>query len=181
MDDVTRILNDLAQGGDLDEALYGELRRMAAARMAGERAGHSLQATALVHEAWLRLGGNGGAEWRNRRHFFGAAAEAMRRILVENARRRLRLKRGGGEREVGLDAVPEIAAPAEDERVLQVHEALDTLEGADPLKAEIVRLRFFAGFTHDEIANVLGLNEKTVRRHWTVAKVRLYQAIRETG
>lgn len=181
MDDVTRILNDLRQGGDLNETLYGELRRMAAAKLAGERAGHSLQATALVHEAWLRLGGNGSEDWENRRHFFGAASEAMRRILVENARRRLRQKRGEGHRALALDEAPEIASPATDERVLQVNEALDALEGDDPLKAAIVRLRFFAGFTHDEIADALGLNEKTVRRHWTIAKVRLYRTIRETG
>jgi RNA polymerase sigma factor (TIGR02999 family) len=181
-DDVTRILNDLGKGGELSEALYAELKRMAAAKMTRERAGHTLQPTALVNEAWLRLvGAEGQGWWENRRHFFGAASEAMRRILVENARRRQCGKRGGGAEEIALDHAPELAlaAPQDDEKILQVHEALATLEKDDPLKAEIVRLRYFAGFTHAEIAHALALNEKTVRRHWTVAKIRLYRAIRE--
>jgi len=145
--------------------------------MRREPADQTLQPTALVHEAWLRLGGDEQADWKNRAHFLGAAAEAMRRILVENARRKLRLKRGGGDERVALQE-SSIEAPGVDERVLQVHDALETLAAEDPHKAEIVKLRFFVGLDHNEIAALLGVNEKTVRRHWEVAKVRLFQAIK---
>jgi RNA polymerase sigma factor (TIGR02999 family) len=131
----------------------------------------------LVHEAWLRLGADQQPAWQNRAHFLTAAAEAMRRILVENARRKLRLKRGGDRERVELDESA-IEPPAEDEKVLQVHEALETLASVDPQKAEIVKLRFFVGLKNDEIAALLGVNEKTVRRHWEVAKVRLFQSIK---
>jgi RNA polymerase sigma factor (TIGR02999 family) len=179
---VTRIL-EAAQRGDTDAAqallplVYDELRKLAAAKMAREPAGQTLQPTALVHEAWLRLGGEHQPNWQNRAHFLGAAAEAMRRILVENARRKLRLKRGGGGERVELHESV-IEAPAEDEKVIQVHEALDALAAEDPQKAEIVKLRFFAGLGHEEIAALLGVNEKTVRRHWEVAKVWLFQNIK---
>lgn len=184
MDEVTRALNGMAAGegsgpAELLAAIYDELRRMAAGKMAGERSGHTLQATALVHEAWLRLAGDG-ASWESRRHFFGAAAEAMRRILVENARRRAARKRGGGLAATALDEEIHGAACADD-KLLQVHEVLDELEAEDPLKAKIVKLRFFAGLGHDEIAALLELNEKTVRRHWELAKVWLYRAIRDGG
>jgi RNA polymerase sigma factor (TIGR02999 family) len=181
MSEITRIL-ERAQAGDTDAAnqllplVYDELRRLAAAKLAREAPGQTLQATALVHEAWLRLGGDNQPTWQNRSHFLGAAAEAMRRILVENARRKLRLKRGGGNERVELHESA-IEAPIEDEKVLQVHEALDTLAAEDPQKAEIVKLRFFVGLNHQEIATILGVNEKTVRRHWEVAKVRLFQQI----
>ena len=181
MNDFTQVL-ERAQGGDPRAAaellplVYGELRRLAAAKMAREAPGHTLQPTALVHEAWLRLGGDNQPAWQNRSHFLGAAAEAMRRILVENARRKLRLKRGGGNERVELQDSA-IAAPVEDEKILQVHEALKALSAEDPQKAEIVKLRFFAGLNHEEIAALLGVNEKTVRRHWEVAKVRLFQSI----
>jgi len=180
--DVTRIL-ERAQAGDslaADELLplvYDELRRLAAAKMANEAPGKTLQPTALVHEAWLRLGADDQPNWQNRAHFFGAAAEAMRRILVESARRKLRLKRGGGQERIELDESA-LEAPLEDERILQVHEALGALAAEDPQKAEIVKLRFFAGLGHEEIAALLGVNEKTVRRHWEVAKVRLFQSIK---
>ena len=118
--------------------------------------------------------------WQNRAHFLAAAAEAMRRILVENARRKLRLKRGGGHERVELHESA-IEAPAEDEKVLQVHEALDALATEDPEKAQIVKLRFFVGLSHEEIAALIGVNEKTVRRHWEVAKVKLFQHIKEGG
>jgi RNA polymerase sigma factor (TIGR02999 family) len=181
MSDVTRIL-ERAQAGaptaaELLPLVYDELRRLAAFIMANEAPGQTLQPTALVHEAWLRLGGDTQPGWQNRTHFLAAAAEAMRRILVENARRKLRLKRGGKQERVELeDSV--IAAPAEDEKVLQVNEALDRLAQEDPQKAEIVKLRFFVGLNHDEIAALLSVNEKTVRRHWEVAKVRLFQSIK---
>jgi RNA polymerase sigma factor (TIGR02999 family) len=182
MNEITRIIQDISRGESrADEKLlplvYDELRRLAAAKMAQEAPGQTLQPTALVHEAWLRLGGDDQPDWQNRAHFFAAAAEAMRRILVENARRKLRLKRGGGREHVELDESV-IEAPADDEKVVQVHEALDALAVEDAQKAEIVKLRFFVGLKHDEIAALLGVNEKTVRRHWEVAKVRLFQSIK---
>jgi len=184
MSDVTRIL-EAAQSGDPTAAeqllplVYDELRRLAALKMASEAAGQTLQPTALVHEAWLRLAGPDQPAWQNRSHFFGAAAEAMRRILVENARRKLRLKRGAGQQRVELHESA-VAAPAEDDKILQVHAALDSLALEDPEKAQIVKLRFFVGLSHEEIAALLGVNEKTVRRHWEVAKVRLFQHIKAT-
>ena len=180
--EMTRIL-ERAQKGDSKAAaallplVYAELRRLAADKMAREAPGQTLQPTALVHEAWLRLGGEDQPAWQNRAHFLGAASEAMRRILVENARRKLRLKRGGGNERVELHESA-IEAPVDDEKILQVNEALDALAAEDPQKAQIVKLRFFAGLNHHEIAALLGVNEKTVRRHWEVAKVRLFQNIR---
>ena len=159
---------------DLLPVLYLELRQMACAKMARERV-QTLQATALVHEAWLRLGKQ---QFENRAHFFGAAAEAMRRILVERARRRGRLKRGG-ELERTDYSESRIVGPVSDDKVLEVHEALERLEVQDPLRAKIVKLRYFAGLENAEIGALLGVNEKTVRRHWQVAKVRLFQMIKE--
>jgi RNA polymerase sigma factor (TIGR02999 family) len=180
--DVALILRKMAQGdpaadGQLLTLVYDELRRLAAAKMSHEAPGQTLQPTALVHEAWLRLGMEAQSHWQTRNHFLAAAAEAMRRILVETARRKLRLKRGGGRERVDLEESA-IAAPAEDEKLLLVHEALDVLAAEDPQKAQIVKLRFFGGLGHDEIAALLGVNEKTIRRHWEVAKVRLFQNIK---
>jgi RNA polymerase sigma factor (TIGR02999 family) len=155
--------------------LYQELRQMAAARMAKEKP-QTLQATALVHEAWLKLGGR---KFENRAHFFGAAAEAMRRILVERARRRGRLKRGGEQERVDYEE-SRIVAPVDDDKLLQVNEVLEKLATLDPLKARIVKLRFFTGLENAEIGALLEVNEKTVRRHWQVAKVMLYQLIKES-
>ncbi|MCI0534565.1 MAG: ECF-type sigma factor [Verrucomicrobiales bacterium] len=182
MSDVTRILDRVRQGHppaaeELLPLVYDELRKIAASKMAKEVPGQTLQPTALVHEAWLRLGADAQPGWQNRAHFLAAAAEAMRRILVENARRKLRLKRGGGRERIELEESA-IQAPANDEKVLQVHEALDALALEDPEKAQIVKLRFFVGLSHEEIAALLGVNEKTVRRHWEVAKVRLFQNIK---
>jgi RNA polymerase sigma factor (TIGR02999 family) len=179
MSDVTRLLRALHAGepGATDELvplIYAELHQLAVAKMAQEQPGNTLQPTALVHEAWLRLGDG---VFTNRAHFFAAAAEAMRRILVETARRKLRLKRGGGAERVELRESA-IQAPAEDEKILQVHEALELLSVEDPEKAQIVKLRFFVGLSHEEIAALLGVNEKTIRRHWEVAKVRLFQSIK---
>jgi RNA polymerase sigma factor (TIGR02999 family) len=180
MNDFTQLLQSVergeANGAQLLPLVYDELRRLAAAKMAREMPGQTLQPTALVHEAWLRLGGDDQPNWQNRAHFLGAAAEAMRRILVENARRKLRLKRGGGAERIDLHESA-IEAPIDDEKILQVHEALDALAAEDPQKAQIVKLRYFVGLNHDEIAALLGVNEKTVRRHWEVAKVRLFQSI----
>jgi RNA polymerase sigma factor (TIGR02999 family) len=179
---VTRILKRNEQGdGKANEELlplvYEELRKLAAHKMAQEAPGQTLQPTALVHEAWLRLGGDNQPAWQNRAHFLAAAAEAMRRILVESARRKLRLKRGGGGERVELHDSA-IEAPAGDEKILQVHEALEVLSAEDPEKAQIVKLRFFVGLSHGEIAALLDVNEKTVRRQWEVAKVRLFQSIK---
>ena len=177
----TEWLNTRPASGDqtVELELYRELKRIAAARMVIERPGHTLNATALVHEAWLRLERSEGG-WRDRHHFFGAAAEAMRRILVEAARRRLAAKRGGGAERVPLDEV-EIALPTpslSDERLLDINDALRRLEAEDEGAAQIVKLRFFSGLGHDEIAALLGVNEKTVRRRWAAAKVRLHKDVR---
>jgi RNA polymerase sigma factor (TIGR02999 family) len=180
--DVTRLLGAIDHGDsraaeELLPLIYEELRRLAAHKMAHEAPGQTLQPTALVHEAWLRLVGDGDPGWQNRAHFFAAAAEAMRRILIDRARSKLAVRRGGGQARVEVDETA-LEAPADDEKLLQVHEALEVLAAEDPQKAEIVKLRFFGGLSHEEIAAVLSMNEKTVRRHWEVAKVRLFQIIK---
>jgi RNA polymerase sigma factor (TIGR02999 family) len=181
MSDVTKLLGNAA-GGDahslnqLYQQVYAELRTIAAKKMATERPGHTLQPTALVHEAYLRLGGAKGFRFENRAHFFSAAAEAMRRILVDSARRHVQLKRGGDLERVELHET-RIAAPVEDEKLLQINEALEALAREDPLKAEVVKLRYFVGLKHQEIADALGVAEITIRRHWAVARVRLYELI----
>ena len=182
MSDVTRILDAIQQGDpkaaeELLPLVYEELRKLAAHKMANEAAGHTLQPTALVHEAWLRLVGNQGQRWENHAHFFGAAAEAMRRILIEKARRRQRARHGGGQERVDLDELA-IVAPESDERLLQVQEALDQLAAEDKVKADVVKLRFFVGLTDHEVAEALGLSERTVERHWAYAKPWLFRVIR---
>jgi len=157
--------------------VYDELRKLAAHKMEREHPGQTIQPTALVHEAWLRLGGDNQGQWQNRAHFLGAAAEAMRQILVENARRKLRLKRGGNRERVEFEESA-IAAPADDEKILQVHSALKALAAQEPEKAKIVKLRFFVGLCNEETATLLNVNEKTVRRHWEIAKVRLFEIIK---
>jgi RNA polymerase sigma factor (TIGR02999 family) len=183
MSEVTRILSSVSQGNDqaADELLplvYEELRQLAARKMATEGAGHTLQPTALVHEAWLRLAGEEGQRWDGRGHFFAAAAESMRRILIERARRRQRVRHGGGQERVDVDEV-QIAAPEDDDKLLQIHEALDRLAAEDKVKAEVVKLRFFAGLTDREVADLLGLSERTIERHWAYAKSWLFRAIQE--
>ena len=180
MADYTRFLNDSAAFADNDHfaGLYAEMKKIAAGRMALERQNQTLNATALVHEAWLRVQKSAPEEWRDRKQFFAAAAEAMRRILVEAARRRLAVKRGEGEGAVVLSGI-DLAAATADERLLGVHEVLERLEAVDEMKARIVKLRFFSGMNHDEIAALLEVSEKTVRRHWVLAKVWLYEALRE--
>lgn len=180
MSEVTQLLEDVAKGdagslNQLYELVYAELRAMAVQKMASERPGHTLQPTALVNEAYLRLGGANGFKFENRAHFFGAAAEAMRRILVDSARRNGQLKRGGGQPRVELET--RIAAPVEDEKLLLVNEALDLLAKEDPVKAEVVKMRYFVGLQHQQIADALGVSEPTVRRHWAVARVRLFELI----
>jgi len=183
MGDLTRIFSSMEQGDmaatdKLFPLIYGELRRIAAQKMATEPAGHTLQPTALVHEAWLRLVGDDNPPWQNRAHFFAAAAEAMRRILIERARRRQRIRHGGGQERVDVDDI-QIAAPEDDDKLLQIHDALDRLAAEDKVRAEVVKLRFFVGLTDREVAEVLGLSERTVERHWAYAKSWLFRTIRE--
>lgn len=183
MSDITLILRRLEQGDPLaaDELLplvYDELRKLAAQKMARESPGQTLQATALVHEAWLRLGGDRQPEWRNRAHFFAAAAEAMRRILIENARRKKAARHGGRGERVDLDSL-DLAAGMEDDQLLALHEALDRLAAHDAAKAELVKLRFFAGLTMEQAAKVLGISERTAKRHWAYARAWLYREIKQ--
>jgi RNA polymerase sigma factor (TIGR02999 family) len=175
MNEVTRILSAL-EAGNADAAeqllplVYDELRRLAAEKMAHEKPGQTLQATALVHEAYLRLVGSSGAqEWNSRGHFFAAAAESMRRILVERARHKSRVKAGGGRRRVDFNDA-ELVAEAEPDEFLALHEALETLERKDKRKAELVKLRFFAGLTKEQAAQVLGISSSTADNDWAYAR-----------
>lgn len=156
--------------------VYDELRKLAAHKLASEAPGQTLQATALVHEAYLRLIGKDDPQWSGRRHFFGAAAEAMRRILVENARRKMRWKRGGQLERVDLEAV-ELTCPMPDEDLLAVDEALDRLEESDPRAAELVKLCFFGGLTQEQAAQHLGVSLSTVERTWAYARAWLFREI----
>ena len=182
MADVTQLLDAAAAGDpraaeELLPLVYDELRKLAAARMAEEAAGHTLQPTALVHEAYLRLvGGSQPQEWSSRGHFFAAAAEAMRRVLVNRARDKGRLKRGGGVRRVSLDNLSDAAAaPADD--LLDLDEALDRLAAAYPECAELVKLRFFAGLTLGEAAAALGIARRTADDRWAFARAWLFNAL----
>jgi RNA polymerase sigma factor (TIGR02999 family) len=158
--------------------LYQNLRRLAASLLAQERPGQTLQATALVHEAWLRVQGDAGQRWESRRHFFAAAAEAMRRILIDNARRKQAVRHGGGlhRTEFEPEDLP-IAGGAPDEELLAVHEALDALAAHDPRKAEMVKLYYFGGLTLEETAAVLDISERTAKRDWAYARAWLHREI----
>jgi RNA polymerase sigma factor (TIGR02999 family) len=156
--------------------VYDELRALAARRMAREPPGQTLQATALVHEAYLRLLGGGGQQWQNRRHFFAAAAEAMRRILIENARRKRSEKHGGALQRVDWAEVS-VATAADDDQLVAIHDALEQLEVDDPTCAELVKLRFFIGLTGQEAAQALGIPERTATRLWAYARARLLQKL----
>jgi RNA polymerase sigma factor (TIGR02999 family) len=179
MNDTTRLLDAARRGAPSADAellahVYTELRQLARAKMARERPGQTLQPTALVHEAWLRLGGQ---NFENRAHFFGAAAEAMRRILIDRARRKLAARHGAGAEHVDVDEI-EIAAPTQkDDELLAVHEALEVLAAHDPRKAELVKLRYFVGLTLDETAAVLGISVPTAKRDWAYARAWLFRAI----
>jgi RNA polymerase sigma factor (TIGR02999 family) len=180
--EVTQVLQALARGEgraseDLLPLVYEELRRLAAIRMSQEASGHTLQATALVHEAWLRMVGDGDRTWQNRAHFFGAAAEAMRRILVENARRKSRLKHGGGQFRLDINDI-DLASAQPDEKILLMNDALEQLQAEDPEKARIVVLKFFGGLTNQEVAENLRVTERTVERQWAYAKAWLLRKIR---
>ena len=182
MSEVTRILNAIHSGDtkaaeELLPLVYDELRRLAALKMAGESPGHTLQPTALVHEAWLRLAGSHEQSWQNRAHFFGAAAEAMRRILVDHARRKQSLKRGGGADHEPLNESAVVLSSPPDE-LLAIHEALDALAREDPQTAELVKLRYFVGMRMEEAAAALGLPLRSAERLWTYARVWLHREIR---
>jgi RNA polymerase sigma factor (TIGR02999 family) len=156
--------------------VYAELRRLAASKLAAEAPGQTLQPTALVHEAWLRLTAGAEHAWDSRAHFFGAAAEAMRRILIDNARRKQALRHGAGQARMDVQDL-EIAAPEPDERLLAIDEALDKLTAADKPKADLVKLRFFGGMTIEEAARVLGISEATAKRWWMYARAWLFTEI----
>jgi RNA polymerase sigma factor (TIGR02999 family) len=181
MSEVTLILQGLGpnDAGAMEKLLplvYEELRHLAAARMARESAGHTLQPTALVHEAWLRLVGDGERSWKNRSYFFAAAAEAMRRILVEHARRKAQLKYGGGQERLNIEEM-ELAEAEPDAKVLLVNAALERMEAQHPERARIVVLKYFGGMTNKEVAETLGIGERSVDRHWVCAKTWLYKEI----
>lgn len=184
MSDVTRILNAIEHGDPhaADELLplvYEQLRELAAHKMAHEAPGHTLQPTALVHEAWLRLVGNQKVQWAGRAHFFAAAAEAMRRILINNARRKRAVRHGGGQQRVDVQEI-EIAAAAKDDEMLAVDEALEKLAAHDKTKAELVKLLYFVGLTIPEVASILGISEPTAKRYWSYSRAWLLAAV-ETG
>ena len=181
INDLTQMLH-AAQRGDARVAeellplVYGELRKLAAAKMANEAPNQTLQPTALVHEAWLRLAGNENQKWDGRAHFFAAAAEAMRRILIDNARRKNAAKHGGGLQPVDLEEI-QLASAADDTQLLRINEALEMLAADYPASADVVKLRFFVGMTNEQCAQALGISERTVKRHWTFAKAWLYDQL----
>jgi RNA polymerase sigma factor (TIGR02999 family) len=179
--DVTRILQSLERGevqaaDGLLPLVYDELRRLAAAKMAQEAPGQTLQPTALVHEAYLRLIGNQSQKWNGRAHFFGAAAEAMRRILIENARRKRAARHGGGQARLDINEI-EIAAAAKDDELLAVSDALEKFATRDQQKAELVKLRYFVGLTTEEAAEVLGVSVPTADRWWNFSRAWLFEEI----
>jgi RNA polymerase sigma factor (TIGR02999 family) len=181
MSDVTRILAAIEQGDaraadELLPLVYEELRRLAAAKMSREPPGQTLQATALVHEAYIRLVGSEARNWSGRTHFFAAAAEAMRRILIDNARRKQRLKRGGGRQKVDLDDA-ELAIEGPSDDLIALDEALAKLAEMDKVKADLVKLRYFAGLTLEQAASVLKLPERTAKRYWAHARAWLYRQV----
>ena len=183
MTDLTQILQAVERGEEnsserLLPLVYDELRRLAAIKMSREAQNQTLQPTALVHEAWLRLTTDEEIGWQNRGHFFGAAAEAMRRILIERARRRSSLKHGGGQVRIDIQEL-ELADTTPDEKVLLINEALERLQAEDPEKARVVVMKFFGGLTNREVADSLNVTERTVERHWAYAKAWLFGAVKQ--
>ena len=181
--EITIMLGRVGQGDpqaaeQLLALVYDELRKVAAAKMAREAAGQTLQPTALVHEAWLRLGGDQQPGWQNRAHFFASAAEAMRRILIDRARSRHAVRHGGGLVRLNLDDLAVAAAP-DDDQLLAVNDALEKLALVEPRKAELVKLRYFAGLTVEEAAGALGISEPTAKRWWAYARAWLFREMRE--
>jgi RNA polymerase sigma factor (TIGR02999 family) len=182
LSDVTRIFESIEHGDPkaadkLLPLVYEELRKLAASKMARESANQTLQPTALVHEAWLRLVGDDSPQFANRAHFFGAAAEAMRRILIDKARHKKAIRHGGDQQRVDIEGM-EVAAPANDDELLAVSEALDKLSTIHTLQAEVVKLRYFVGMTNVEAAEALGLSERTVKNYWTHARAWLFREIK---
>jgi RNA polymerase sigma factor (TIGR02999 family) len=180
--EVTQILERVEHGDpkaaeELLPLVYEELRRLAAHRMANEAAGQTLQPTALVHEAWLRLVGNQDQKWDGRAHFFAAAAEAMRRILIDRARRKRAVRHGGDQQRVDIEAV-DLPATDADDQLLAVNDALDKLAAQDKVEAELVKLRYFVGMTNDEAAEVLGISPRTAKYYWTHARAWLFREIK---
>jgi RNA polymerase sigma factor (TIGR02999 family) len=184
MSDVTRILQSI-EGGDptaseeLLPLVYDELRKLAASRLAHEASAQTLQPTALVHEAWLKLGGSD-HDWNSRGHFFAAAAEAMRRILIDRARKRNRQRHGGGLQRINLDSV-DVAITTDDETLLRLDEALTKLSAESPVQAQLVKLRYFSGLTIPQAACSLAISEATAKRHWTYARAWLYCELNAAG
>lgn len=182
MSDVTQIFHAMERGdaygaGELLPLVYDELRKLAASKMAHEATSHTLQPTALVHEAWLRLvGKDEQAHFKNRAHFFGAAAEAMRRILIENARRKQAVRHGGDQQRVDIQEI-EIASEVKDDELLALNDALDKFASRDKPKADLVKLRYFVGLTLEEAAEILGISVATAKRHWAFARAWLYAEI----
>ncbi|HYA79045.1 MAG TPA: ECF-type sigma factor [Candidatus Nitrosopolaris sp.] len=182
MSDVTRVLESIQKGDPqaADELLplvYGELRKLAASKMANEAPNQTLQPTALVHEAWLRLVGEANPKFAGRAHFFAAAAEAMRRILIDKARRKRALRHGGDQQRVDLEDL-EVAAPGNEDELLAVNEALDQLAAQNQSEAELVKLRYFVGMTIQEAAEVLGISARTAGNYWNHARAWLYRAVK---
>jgi len=183
LSDVTQLLEAAERGesdaqGQLLTLIYSELHRMAEQRLAAEPPGQTLQPTALVHDAWFQLvGADGRGRFANRAHFFGAAAQAMRRILIDRARRKRAEKRGGGVEHIDLDSV-EVAATAGETTLLRIDEALEKLAAEDPASAELVRLRFFVGMKLEDAAEALGISERTAKRYWQFARAWLYDELR---
>jgi RNA polymerase sigma factor (TIGR02999 family) len=184
MNDISQILQAIEQGdpqaaGQLLPLVYDELRRLAAQKLAQEPPGHTLEATALVHEAYLRLVPGSDHEsqhWDSRGHFFAAAAEAMRRILIESARRKRRLRHGGGYRRIDLDRI-DLAGDTPEEDLLALNDALEQLAAEEPIAAEVVKLRYFAGLTIEQTAAALNLSVRTTNRHWAYARAWLYRRL----
>lgn len=181
MSDVTLVLQAVSRGErpaseELLPLVYDELRRLAAMRMARESAGQTLQPTALVHEAWVRMVQDGSRSWANRAHFFGAASEAMRRILIERARRKARIKHGGAQERLNIEDF-DVAEALPDDTILLVDEALERLKTVNPEVAQVVVLKFFGGLTNEEIVEITGTSERTVKRQWNYAKAWLFNSI----
>lgn len=182
--DITLILGrvrdgDAAAANELMARVYAELRRLAAAKLSRERAGQTLQPTALVHEAWLRLGGDEQPAWQNRRHFLAAAAEAMRRILIDRARQRQAVRHGGGLERMELESA-DIPQALPDDRLVALSEALDRLAAVAPEKAELVKLRYFTGLTLEQVADTQGISHAMAKRGWTFARAWLLEAMQES-
>ena len=183
MSDVTRILQSMESGDaraadELLPLVYGELRKLAAAKMANESPNQTLQPTALVHEAWLRLTGNEDVKWNGRAHFFGAAAEAMRRILIDNARRKTTARHGGGQQRLDIDDM-EIAGPGKEDELLAINDALEEFGKVDKQKAELVKLRYFVGLKVEEAAEILDISIPTAVRWWNYSRAWLYEKIKD--